>query len=76
MKGKPVPKVTRAFFCVRVVLGIHRCSAVGGLIYTLRQMMGQSYAGGQDDVLREVDSVFYLVVGVVVVFALWFLVRR
>jgi len=34
--------------------------AVGGLIYTVRGIMGLPYSGGQDDVMREVDSVFYL----------------
>jgi len=33
---------------------------VGVVIYTLRSLMGLTYAGGQDDVMREVDSVFYL----------------
>jgi hypothetical protein len=52
-----------------------RC-AVGGLIYTVRQVLGLEYAGGQDDVLREVDSIFYLIVGLGLVFTLWYLLRR
>jgi hypothetical protein len=52
------------------------CRAVGGLIYTLRQMMGLTYSGGQDDVLREVDSIFYLIVGLGLVVTLWYLLRR
>jgi hypothetical protein len=50
--------------------------AVGGLIYTIRQLLGLAYAGGQDDVLREVDSIFYLIVGLGLVFILWSLLRR
>lgn len=50
--------------------------AVGGLIYTLRSIVGIPYAGGQDDVLREVDSVFYLVVGLGLVLIVVYLLRR
>jgi len=50
--------------------------AAGGLIYTIRQVMGLEYAGGQDDVLREVDSIFYLIVGLGLFFLVWYLVRR
>lgn len=33
-------------------------------IYTVRELLGSTYAGGQDDVLREVDLVFFtLLVG-------------
>lgn len=55
-------------------MGIRR--AAGGQIYTLRQMMGLTYSGGQDDVLREVDSIFYLIVGLGIIFTLWYLLRR
>lgn len=50
--------------------------ATGGLIYTIRSVLGLSYAGGQDDVLREVDSIFYLIVGLGLIVFLWFLLRR
>jgi len=47
-----------------------------GLIYTLRSLMGLEYAGGQDDVLRAIDLVFYTVVGLGIVLVVLFLLRR
>ena len=52
--------VAPAFLCGRVLCRVLIADAVGGIIYALREVMGLTYAGGQDDVLREVDSVFYL----------------
>lgn len=50
--------------------------ATGGQIYTLRSLMGLEYAGGQDDVLREIDSIYYLVVGLGLFIVLFVLLRR
>lgn len=45
-----------------MISGIAFAGARRWVIYTIRGMMGLPYAGGQDDVLREVDSIFYLYV--------------